>query len=136
MLSLRLSLCALLSGSASAYGLHVIVDPGHGGVDHGTTHKDARESEITLDVAKRLVKKLQATHKFKATLTRSDDHLIGLVTRVKIAEKAKGDVFLSIHVNSSPEAKARGAEFYFQNQLTADDEAMYLAHKENESDQE
>ena len=86
---------------------------------------------MALDVATRLAKKLKKDHDFHVTLTRTSDQLVGLNDRVQIAEKAKGDLFVSIHVNSSPDAKARGAEFYFQNQLATDEEAMFLAHREN-----
>lgn len=117
--------------SPSSWALHVIIDPGHGGIDKGTTREQVTESLTSLDVAKRLALKLKKDHGFKITLTRTDDRQLGLADRVQIADLAGGDVYLSIHVNSSPDAKARGAEFYFQNELATDEEAMFLAHREN-----
>jgi N-acetylmuramoyl-L-alanine amidase len=116
-----------------AFALNVIVDPGHGGYDHGTTRQDLKEAETSLEVAKRLVSKLKRDRDFHATLTRTNDHGVGLAERVHIAEQAGGDIYLSIHLNSSTDPKARGAEFYFQNQLATDEEAMFLAHRENEA---
>lgn len=124
----------LLFGVQPTQAMHVIIDPGHGGVDKGTTRGDFRESDVALKVAQRLAAKLRAKRTgFKATLTRNEDRSVGLLERVRIAEKAEGDVFLSIHVNSNPDPRAKGAEFYFQNQLAADEESMYLAHQENVS---
>jgi N-acetylmuramoyl-L-alanine amidase len=117
--------------SQPGWSLHVIVDPGHGGIDRGTTREDLKEAETSLDVAKRLVAKLKKNPDFRVTLTRSDDRGLGLAERVRIAEMAGGDLYLSIHLNSSPDTKAKGAEFYFQNQLATDEEAMFLAHREN-----
>ena len=117
--------------SHSAHALHVIIDPGHGGVDKGTTREQVTESLTSLDVAKRLALKLKKDRSFKVTLTRNDDRQLSLEERVQIADQAGGDVYLSIHVNSSTETNARGAEFYFQNELATDEEAMFLAHREN-----
>jgi N-acetylmuramoyl-L-alanine amidase len=54
--------------------------------------------------------------------------------RAKLAKTKKADLFVSIHVNSNPDNKAHGAEFYFQNQLPPDEESMLLAHQENSED--
>ncbi len=121
----------LLFVGLQASALNVIIDPGHGGVDIGTSRADLREADTSLDVAKRLVSKLKKDRDFHVTLTRTDAHQVGLAERVRIAEQASGDLFLSIHLNSSTDPKAKGAEFYFQNQLATDEEAMFLAHREN-----
>lgn len=128
-----IALLLLLSIGPLCHALHVIVDAGHGGVDKGTTRADLRESETALAVAKRLAAKLAHDRSFRVTMTRAEDREVSLMNRVHIAEKAGGDIFVSIHVNSSTDARARGAEFYFQNQLAADEESMFLAHKENTS---
>ncbi|MBX3022197.1 MAG: N-acetylmuramoyl-L-alanine amidase [Bdellovibrionales bacterium] len=112
--------------------LHVLIDPGHGGKDNGTTRSATRESEITLAVSLRLYELLRRDRSFKVTLTRSEDRHLNLAQRARLAREAKPDVFLSIHVNSNPDARAKGAEFYFQNQLPPDEESMFLAHREND----
>jgi N-acetylmuramoyl-L-alanine amidase len=48
---------------------------------------------------------------------------------------SNGDVFLSIHVNSSEDPRARGQEIYFQNQLPSDQESLFLASRESEKNQ-
>jgi N-acetylmuramoyl-L-alanine amidase len=112
-------------------GLKVVIDPGHGGADAGAVYGQAKESEISLQVAKKLKALLDKKGGFQTTLTRVSDQNLSLPERVNLAESSKADLFLSIHTNASPDQKARGAEFYFQNQLPADEESMYLANSEN-----
>jgi len=120
------------SGESFAKVCHIIVDPGHGGSDTGATRGDLRESKIVLGVASQLTELLKSNPKFKVTQTRWKDKLVGLDERSKMASEVKADLFLSIHVNSNPVEKAKGTEIYFQNQITADQEDLYLASRENE----
>src|SRR5215813_7604930 len=102
----------------------VIVDAGHGGVDkgmHGPLGGGPRiyEKNITLSVANRLGQEL-ASRGVDVVYTRTTDTLIALGDRGKIANRAGGNLFISIHVNaSSPKWKAReqraarGFETYF-----------------------
>ncbi len=113
----------------------VMVDPGHGGVDDGAVRQGRKESEITLNVAKKLHSLLAKDRAFKPLLTRDSDRSVSLSERARLAHERKADVFVSIHVNSNPDAKAHGAEFYFQNQLPPDEESMMLAHRENSEDE-
>lgn len=122
---------ALIFCTPSTLAMHVIIDPGHGGIDTGTVKKNIKESKTALDVALRLATKLRHSGKFRVSLTRETDAQVGLMERVKIAESLHGDILVSIHVNSSTDPRAKGAEFYFQNQLAGDEEAMTLAHREN-----
>lgn len=112
----------------------VIVDPGHGGIDHGAVRGGQKEADITMEVARKVFALLSKDPSFKPVLTRETDRSISLNERAQIARRRKADVFLSIHVNSSPDSKAHGAEFYFQNQLPPDEESMLLAHRENSED--
>lgn len=109
----------------------VIIDAGHGGKDRGTHREGVYESDITLKVARLLHEKLKADKNFRPILSRQDQHGVGLAERARLAQQQKAGLLLSIHVNSSPDQRARGAEFYFQNQLQSDEESMFLAHKEN-----
>ncbi len=118
--------------SHSAWALHVVLDPGHGGRDLGATRGDIREAELALKIAQMLADKLDASPQFRVTLTRNQDHFLSLDERVEIATQVNGDLFLSLHLNSSPDPRARGVEFYFRNQLPPDEEAMALAARENE----
>ncbi len=112
----------------------VILDPGHGGVDKGAVRESHNESDITLKVGQKVFALLKKDKRFRAFLTRASDHSISLIERAQIAKTKRADLFVSIHVNSSPDAKAHGAEFYFQNQLPPDEESMFLAHRENSDD--
>ncbi len=121
----------ILLSLSSATPLHVLIDAGHGGSDRGAVHNHLNEAEITLNVVLKLKAKLQNDPRFKVSLTRDRDESISLEERSDKANRIKADLFLSIHVNSSPDSRARGVEFYFQNQLPPDEESMYLAAQEN-----
>lgn len=124
-------LSAFISLGASADALRVLLDPGHGGVDRGTTKEHIFESEINLKISQQLKALLKEDPRFKVKTTRENDTTVSLAQRAQQAVSQNADILLSIHVNSSPEGRARGAEFYFQNQLAPDEESMYLAHQES-----
>lgn len=108
-----------------------MIDPGHGGVDTGAVAGGVRESDIALKVALALRERLQADSRFTALLTRERDQALSLPERVHRADQSHADLFLSIHANASPDPRAKGVEFYFQNQLPPDEEALFLAASEN-----
>jgi N-acetylmuramoyl-L-alanine amidase len=116
---------------ASAAPMTVIIDAGHGGKDRGTNRQNVFESDITLKVAQFLYETLKADKNFRPILSRENQHGVSLAERARLAKHHRAGLLLSIHVNSSPDQRARGAEFYFQNQLQSDEESMFLAHKEN-----
>ncbi len=103
----------------------VVVDPGHGGRDPGVVNQTAglEEKEIVLDVAQRLKRLLDAQEGVSVRLTRSRDEALRLDERVRRAQEAEGDVFLSIHVNGFRSAAARGAEVFFLSLSGATDAA-------------
>lgn len=123
-----MALLPLATGSAAPF--HVVLDPGHGGIDKGAVQHDISESSITLDISKLVAEELSKNKSFKVTLTRTDDSFISLERRADIANQT-GNLFLSIHVNSSPNPKAKGKEIYFQNQMAADETSLFLANREN-----
>ncbi len=119
----------------------VIVDAGHGGVDNGMTGPigdgpKIREKDITLAVALKLGKRLRA-HGIDVVYTRTTDTLIALDDRGRIANRAGGDLFISVHVNAAnPNWKdpgaARGFETYFLAEAHTED-ARRVEQMENES---
>src|ERR1035437_6359211 len=127
----KLMIAALFPVSVHANTLNVMIDPGHGGRDHGAVKNGILEANITLKVGLKLFDLLKKDRRFHVQLTRSNDDSISLYRRAQMAKSKKADVFLSVHVNSSPDLHAKGAEFYFQNQLPPDQESMFLAHREN-----
>lgn len=110
----------------------LVIDPGHGGVETGATGPSGlREKEVTLDLARRLKRRLQRDKRITVVLTRDEDRLIGLDERTAIANHNRADLFLSIHLNASPRTTASGAETYFLSNDATDDEARTLAALEN-----
>ncbi len=79
----------------------VVIDAGHGGKDAGCLGTVTNEKTITLDVAKRLADKIKnGCANTKVVLTRDDDYFLTLQERADVANKAHGDLFISIHINS------------------------------------
>lgn len=107
----------------------IVIDAGHGGHDPGTIANGLRESEIVLDVAKRLATLLRKEG-IEVVMTREDDKFIELEERTAIANREGADLFLSIHVNSARNVQARGVETYFLNFAT-NPEAEAVAAREN-----
>ena len=98
----------------------VVIDPGHGGHDVGTSGPDGlREKDVVLDVAKRLGTLLQERLGTEVVFTRDSDTFIPLTRRTALANERKADLFLSIHVNSSPVASVAGVETYYLNFSTS-----------------
>ncbi len=118
--------------SSSAFAAKIVVDPGHGGVDDGAVRGKLREADIALKISNELAAELR-TKNHEVVLTRHSDKAVSLKARTDIAEKEKADLFISIHANASEDVRAKGVEFYFQNQLPPDEEAMFLASKENQA---
>ncbi len=117
----------------------VVLDPGHGGRDPGAVSESGslREEEVVLDVARRVQRTLAASKGVKVVLTRGSDKGLRLGERVRLAEEAQGDVFVSIHVNGCPSHSARGAEVFFLSlQGATDAEAHAVAELENAADAE
>ena len=81
----------------------VVIDPGHGGKDPGCISRDKKvyEKDITLDVGKRLARKISAAFPdVEVLMTRSEDVFVELESRASMANKAGADLFISIHVNA------------------------------------
>lgn len=115
----------------------IVIDPGHGGHDTGTIGPTGlMEKDLCLDIALRLEKIIQQRLPgAEVVLTRSDDTFIPLEERTEIANRAKADLFISIHANSSQDHAARGVETYYLN-LKGSAEAMEVAARENASSQQ
>ncbi|MBL8293138.1 MAG: N-acetylmuramoyl-L-alanine amidase [Bryobacterales bacterium] len=109
----------------------IVIDPGHGGHDHGTTSKSGVvEKEIVLDVAQRLGTLIREQLGAEVVFTRSDDTYVPLERRTQIANDKRADLFLSIHANSSPYPSIGGVETYYLS-LSAPREDLETAAREN-----
>lgn len=131
------------NGRSSVRKAHriVVVDAGHGGPDNGMTgpigsRSRIVEKDITLSVAKKLGAQLQRRG-VDVVYTRTTDTLIALSDRGRIANRANGDLFISVHVNAAnphwrdPSA-ARGFETYFLAEARTED-ARRVEEMENEA---
>ncbi len=110
----------------------IIVDPGHGGHDTGAIGPTgAYEKNVTLAVAKHLAADLEARG-YQVVLTRDSDRFVSLEERTRIASRAKGDLFISIHANAARSRRLHGVETFSLN-VASDRYAMRLAARENAS---
>ncbi|MGD9114212.1 MAG: N-acetylmuramoyl-L-alanine amidase, partial [Desulfobacterales bacterium] len=110
----------------------IVIDPGHGGRDHGAPGylKGVHEKDIVLQIARRLAKKVRKELGYEVIMTRNSDRFLTLEERTAIANTKNADLFLSIHTNSHRDRRAYGIETYFLN-LATDDEAIRVAAIEN-----
>jgi N-acetylmuramoyl-L-alanine amidase len=93
------------------FGL-VVIDPGHGGQDPGTTKTGLVEKELTLDVAQRLERLLQQRG-LTTLLTRVDDSYVSLQDRAAVANEQQECVFVSIHFDEAGRPAATGIETFY-----------------------
>ena len=112
------------------------VDAGHGGRQPGAIgpHQEL-EKQISLEVAARLTVALEKAFDAKVVMTRSTDEEVDLDDRVKVANEARADVFVSVHCNSMPTGQTRkrvqGVETYFLSAEPTGEQARRVAAREN-----
>jgi N-acetylmuramoyl-L-alanine amidase len=113
----------------------VLIDPGHGGEEVGAVgYLDSKKSRKVYekDLSLRLSKKIKEVLSKSTTtyLTRSLDRTVSLQERADLADLVKADLFLSIHFNSSSNAKSHGLELYYLDN-NANAAANKVARSEN-----
>ena len=110
----------------------IVIDPGHGGHDPGAVGPGGlQEKELTLDIARRVAALVQDELGVKVVLTRTRDQFVALRERTAFANRQRGDLFLSIHVNAAPGATATCTETYFLSSEATDNAARAAAAFEN-----
>ncbi|NQD72173.1 N-acetylmuramoyl-L-alanine amidase [Sphingobacterium shayense] len=96
----------------------IVLDAGHGGKDPGARGRKTTEKVIALQVALKLGEKIKKElPDVKVLYTRSSDVFIDLYKRPAVANKAKADLFISIHCNSadgSKRVRGRNGKYYTQ----------------------
>src|SRR6266446_3357077 len=113
----------------------VVIDPGHGGHDQGSTGPGGLlEKDLVLDIAQKLGKLIEDRLGSEVIYTRNDDTFIPLESRTELANERKADLFLSIHANSSPYPSVSGIDTYYLNFASTRD-AMDIASRENAGSQ-
>lgn len=110
----------------------VVIDAGHGGKDPGTIgHKGIREKNVTLQVALQLGRYInEYMPDINVVYTREDDRFLELEERGRIANRERGDLFVSIHVNSFRNPNVKGSEVYFLG-LARTESALDVMKREN-----
>jgi N-acetylmuramoyl-L-alanine amidase len=112
----------------------VVIDPGHGGIDSGTSGVNGlMEKDMVLAEGLRLAQVLKARG-YTVHMTRDSDVFIPLPERVAIARKWKADLMISLHCDSNPDSSVNGLSIYTLNDGRSDREAVALARRENQSD--
>jgi N-acetylmuramoyl-L-alanine amidase len=108
----------------------VVIDPGHGGDDPGTeVGAPLIEKDLALQISLRLKNELEQRG-VRAILTRTGDYFLTLHDRTAMADRERADLFISVHLNSSPDAATAGIETYYLNNTT-DRATIRLAEMEN-----
>ncbi len=109
----------------------VVIDPGHGGHDHGAVGKTVDEKDMNLEVGLALREMLQQKG-IQVVMTRETDVFVTLEERSRIANKTPSSILVSIHFNASPNGDAaNGAEIFSiapRGTPGAHDEYLTLSH--------
>ena len=126
-------------------GMRIVVDPGHGGMDGGASIGEVVEKDITLALGKELEKELKhlgaevvmtrsneedavAEHNPKATFpTIRARKRADLQLREEMIANTEADLFISVHVNSIPDARWRGAQVFYHKEGHVDGAAVAKA---------
>lgn len=113
----------------------VVIDPGHGGADPGAISPSGLyEKDITLDTARTLARRLNASARFRAVLTRRGDVYVPLRNRIMRARARHAELFVSIHADMLPNPAIRGLSVYTLSEAASDRQAAALAARENKDD--
>ncbi|MDN3667065.1 N-acetylmuramoyl-L-alanine amidase [Algibacter miyuki] len=107
----------------------VVLDAGHGGKDPGNMGNGYKEKDIALKVVLSIGKALEKNPNIEVVYTRKSDEFIDLFVRGKIANKAKADLFVSVHCDSHT-SQAYGAGTFVLG-LHRNNTNFEVAKKEN-----
>lgn len=114
----------------------IAIDAGHGGEDPGAIGSGGtHEKDITLAIARRLAKRVDASPGMKALLIRDADYYIALRQRINKAHRHNADLFISIHADAFKDPRVRGSSVFTLSRGGATSEAAkWLADRENKAD--
>lgn len=101
----------------------IYLDPGHGGADSGAFYKNIKESDVNLDITKKLMEALRKEGAI-VYLTRYGDYDLAVTNawnrkrsdlsrRANIINRSECDLYLSIHLNAEDSGTLYGAEVYY-----------------------
>lgn len=115
----------------TAHAFTVVLDAGHGGQDAGAVGAFSKEKNINLRYTLALGDLIKKNHPdVKVIYTRNKDVFVNLNERARIANRAKADLFISIHTNASKNRSANGMETFTLG-VSRSKENMEVAMLEN-----
>jgi N-acetylmuramoyl-L-alanine amidase len=115
----------------TAHAFTVVLDAGHGGNDAGAVGAFSKEKNINLKYTLELGDLIKKNHPdVKVIYTRNKDVFVNLNERARIANRAKADLFISIHTNASKNKSANGMETFTLG-VSRSKENMEVAMLEN-----
>ena len=110
----------------------IVLDAGHGGHDPGAVGPTGlTEKGLVLDVTRRVARLAEERLGVRVLLTRDADYFVPLADRTSLANRARADLFVSIHANAGRQSMADGVETYFLSSEATDSEARQVAALEN-----
>jgi len=109
----------------------VVIDAGHGGRDVGASGAAGVEKDVNLAAALTLADQLGRTGRYKVVLTRSTDVYVPLEDRVRVAQRAGADLFISLHSDSAPETNIKGASVYTLSDKAASSRATTFVSRDD-----
>ena len=90
----------------------VVLDAGHGGTDPGARSAAGdKESEMSLQLVQKIVA-LNKNSMIRFELSRAKDEYVKLPDRTNFANEKKADLFVSVHMNGSPNKNTKGLQLY------------------------
>ncbi|WP_438963015.1 N-acetylmuramoyl-L-alanine amidase [Nonlabens sp.] len=108
----------------------IVLDAGHGGNDPGKKVGAVNEKDIALKVVKKVGALLEKRGDVKVVYTRTTDKFLELHERASIANKAKADLFVSVHCNAAANKNAKGNETWILG-LHRSDDNLEVVQREN-----
>ena len=116
----------------SLLGKTIYLDPGHGGIDAGTTYKKIYEKDLNLLLCKKLRTSLEAkgatvyltreTDKDLALSNAKNRKRSDLISRAYLINKTKPDIYLSIHINYLSNTKYKGLQIFYNKKNSQNEE--------------
>ena len=120
------------SSAARKHRVRVMIDPGHGGKDPGAIGPTGlKEKDVVLAIGRMVREKLSRSGEYDVRMTRDEDVFIPLEERTAMANKARADLFVSLHINASRNRRASGFSTYVLSRGASNREDLELAAREN-----
>ncbi len=95
----------------------IFLDPGHGGADNGAVWGFTEEDDLNLDIAE-ITKMFLEAKDFEVSISRTEDTFISLSQRVKMANRKKPHLFISIHCDAFHNVAVSGMSIHIYNKTT------------------